>query len=103
MLNGIGAGVGAMDSVRCTAPFRLAGLGFEALNPGCIAARRLSASVRTKVHPGPANAEGLSGIEEPCNQLIGWQHFEFRAGMSEDRVYVSAGCCFCLLPPSADV
>src|ERR1700722_5795059 len=72
MLNGIGAGVGATDSVLCTAPFRLVGLGFEAPIPGCISGRSLSVLLKTKVGDSPANAEGLSRIEEPCNQLIRW-------------------------------
>jgi|HubBroStandDraft_6_1064221.scaffolds.fasta_scaffold01779_3 tetratricopeptide (TPR) repeat protein len=53
MLNGIGAGAGATDSVLCTAPFRLVGLGFGVVSPGCIVAgcisvidRRNSAAVQ---------------------------------------------------------
>jgi hypothetical protein len=72
MLNGIGADVGATDSVLCTAPSLLVGLGFEADIPGCIAARPLSALWALKVRDRPANAEGLSRIEEPCNQLTWW-------------------------------
>jgi hypothetical protein len=49
MLNGIGAAVGATDSVLCTAPSLLVGLGFEADIPGCIAACPLSALSRLKV------------------------------------------------------
>jgi hypothetical protein len=69
MLNGIDPDVGATDSVLCTAPSRLVGLGFEAVIPGCIAARPVSALWEPKVRDRPANAEGLSRIEEPCNQL----------------------------------
>jgi len=42
MLSGIGPGVGAKDSVLCTAPFRLVGVGFEASIPGCIVPGGLS-------------------------------------------------------------
>jgi hypothetical protein len=48
MLSGIGAGVDATDSVLCTAPSLLVGLGFEADNPGCIAACPLSPCVGLK-------------------------------------------------------
>src|SRR5271163_163033 len=48
MLNGIGAGAGATDSVLCTASFRLVGLGFETLPLGCIAGRCNSVIAHTK-------------------------------------------------------
>lgn len=39
MLSGIGLDAGATDSVLCTDPFRLVGLGFEAVSPGCMTRR----------------------------------------------------------------
>jgi hypothetical protein len=43
MINGIGPDVGAPDSVLCTAPFRLVGVRFPAVGPGCMTGRRLNA------------------------------------------------------------
>jgi hypothetical protein len=62
MLSGIGLDAGATDSVLCTYPFRLVGLGFEAISLGCMTMRRTSGH---RENQSLANAEGLFRIEEP--------------------------------------
>jgi hypothetical protein len=103
MLKGIGAGVGATDSVRCTDPFRLAGLGFEAAAPGCINPFPFPAQEERRCPPRSSQRRTPFLNRRAAINRIGWSHFEFPAEMPDDRALVPARRRVCLLSPGADV